>query len=313
MSAMRILVTGGAGCLGSSLAEHWLASGHTLFVLDNFATGSPEALPASPGVVLREGTVADADLVEDCFRRFEPTHVVHAAASYKDPSNWQEDAATNVLGAVNVARAALRFGAKRMVNLQTALCYGRPTQMPIPVTHPTAPTSSYGISKTAGEAYLLASCVPVVSLRLANVCGPRLAIGPIPTFYKRLKAGADCFCSDTIRDFLDMADFLELMDSAMQVNAPTGVFHGSTGEGRSIRAVYDLVAAHLGIEARDVRVVPPGEDDVPAVVLDPSETERRLGWRARVGFEDTIARQLRWYDANGVGKIRSHLATPGSK
>ena len=69
------------------------------------------------------------------------------------------------------------------------------------------------------------SGLPVVSFRLANICGPRLAIGPIPTFYKRLKAGQNCFCSDTIRDFLDMSDFLRLMESSLKENSPLGLFN----------------------------------------------------------------------------------------
>ena len=90
------------------------------------------------------------------------------------------------------------------------MCYGRPNNIPIPINHPTAPFTSYGISKTAGESYLLQSDLPVVSLRLANICGPRLAIGPIPTFYQRLKENKDCFCSETVRDFLDISDYILL-------------------------------------------------------------------------------------------------------
>src|SRR6185295_7585804 len=114
--------------------------------------------------------------------------------------------------------------------------------------------------------------------------GPRLAIGPIPTFYKRLKAGQKCFCSDTVRDFLDMSDFLSLMDLAVREAAPTGVYNVSTGEGHSIKDVFDEVVAYLGVKlAEPVPVVPPGADDVPAVVLDPSTTERAFGWKAGVG------------------------------
>jgi nucleoside-diphosphate-sugar epimerase len=182
--------------------------------------------------------------------------------------------------------------------------------VPIAVDQPTAPFTSYGISKTAGEAYLMQSGLPVVSLRLANICGPRLAIGPIPTFYKRLKAGQNCFCSDTTRDFLDMSDFFALIDQVLQPDAPTGVFNVSTGEGRSIHDVFLAVANYLGIAPPDVPVVPPGADDVPQVVLDPTATQLIFGWRAQVGFEETIANQLRWYDQHGITNIFSHLAAP---
>ena len=308
---MRILITGGAGCLGSNLLEHWLPSGHEILVVDNFATGKREVLPDTAGLTVMEGSVADEKMMRSVFDSFDPEFVVHSAASYKDPSDWTEDTATNVAGAVLTAKESLRKGVKRIVNFQTALCYGRPRTLPVPAEHSTAPFTSYGISKTAGEAYLLHSGLPVVSLRLANICGPRLAIGPIPTFYKRLKAGQSCFCSDTVRDFLDMIDFLSLMDLLLESpDFPTGAFNVSTGEGRSIKDVYDAVAKYLDIRPPEVPIVPPGSDDVPAMVLDPSETERKLGWRARVSFEETIDRQLRWYDAHGVTDVFSHLAQP---
>lgn len=307
---MRLLITGGAGCLGSNLVERLLPQGHRILVIDNFATGKREVVPRVDGLDVVEGSVANAALVDSCFKRFAPTHVIHSAAAYKDPSDWTEDTATNVQGAVNVAKAALAHGTPRIVNFQTALCYGRPAAVPIPVDAPTAPFTSYGISKTAGEAYLLNAGLPVVSLRLANICGPRLAIGPIPTFYKRLKAGQSCFCSDTVRDFLDMEDFFALMDAVLADDAPTGVFNVSTGHGSSIKEIFDAVARHLGIPDADAPVVPPGADDVPAVVLDPAATESAFGWKARYGFEETISRQLAWYDAHGVNDVYSHLAEP---
>ena len=312
MNSMRILITGGAGCLGSNLIEHWLPQGHEIFVIDNFATGKREVLPPIAGLTVVEGSIANAELVINCFEQFKPTHVIHSAAAYKNPNDWIEDTATNVLGTINVAQASLTHGVKRFVNFQTALCYGRPTQVPIPVNHPTAPFTSYGISKTAGESYLMQSGLPVVSLRLANICGPRLAIGPIPTFYKRLKAQQNCFCSDTVRDFIDMSDFLLLMDKLVSDHTVNGVFNVSTGEGHSIKDVFDAVAQYLGITPPNVPIMPVGVDDVPAVVLDPSHTEQMFGWKAQVSFPEIINRQLSWYDAHGVTDIYSHLVAPKS-
>jgi UDP-glucose 4-epimerase len=310
---MRLLITGGAGCLGSNLIEHYLPQGHDILVIDNFATGRREVLRELAGLRLVEGSVADRDLVERAFAGFAPTHVIHSAAAYKDPQDWREDAESNVTGTIHIVEAARQAGVRRFVNFQTALCYGRPDQVPIPVEHPTRPFTSYGISKTAGEAYLAISDLPWVSLRLANISGPRLAIGPIPTFYKRLKAGQGCFCTDSVRDFLDMEDFLDIMDLVLREDAPSGVFNVSTGEGRTIKEVFDAVAAYLGITpAEPVPVVPPGPDDVPAVVLDPARTTEVLGWRAKIGFAETIERMLRWYDAHGVSAIYSHLQAPAS-
>ena len=309
---MRILITGGAGCLGSNLIEHWLPQGHEIFVIDNFATGKREVVPAVRGLTVKSGSIADKALVDDSFSAFKPDVVIHSAAAYKDPDDWVEDAQTNVIGSAHVARASKAHAVKRLVNFQTALCYGRPQQLPIPATHPTAPFTSYGITKTAGEQFMLLSGVPTLSLRIANVTGPRLAIGPIPTFYKRLKAGQNCFCSDTSRDFLHMSDFLAFMDLAVKEEAPVGVFNLSTGEAHSIKEIFDLVTQYLALGDKDVPVVPPAADDVPIVSLDPSATCTAFGWKAQVGFADTIRRQLEWYDSYGISDVFSHLKAPAA-
>jgi len=310
---MRILITGGAGCLGSNLIEHWLPKGHQIFVIDNFATGKREVVPEVKGLNVCEGSIADPKLVEECFAVFKPEVVVHAAAAYKDPDDWVEDSLTNVIGSGHVARAAKTHGVSRLINFQTALCYGRPKQLPIPADHPTAPFTSYGISKTAGEQYMLLAGVPTLSLRIANVTGPRLAIGPIPTFYKRLKAGQKCFCSDTARDFLDMSDFLAFMDLAIAANAPVGVFNVASGEAHTIKEIFDLVGQHLDLPPVDVPIVPPAADDVPVVSLDAAETARKFGWVPKVSFKETISRQLAWYDEHGVTDVFSHLKAPASR
>lgn len=311
MTGLNLLITGGAGCLGSNLIEHLLPLGWNICVIDNFATGRREVVPPTSGLMVIEGDIANADLVDRVFDEFQPTHVVHSAASYKDPRNWLEDISTNVSGSANVVHASERHSVRKLVNFQTALCYGRPAEVPIRSDSQLSPFTSYGISKTAGEQYLLQAEVPTVSLRLANICGPRLAIGPIPTFYQRLKDGKDCFCSDTVRDFLHIDDFFSLMEIVMQDESPTGVFNVSTGEGHTILDVYREVSLYLGLEVQDVPVVPPGDDDVPAVVLEPSATERAFNWTAKVDFTETIHRQLDWYDKYGVSEVFSHLQHNG--
>ena len=307
---VRLLITGGAGCLGSSLVEHYLRAEVEICVVDAFVTGRRDNLPQNSGISIVEGSVADAGTVRAAFQQFRPTHVIHAAASYKNPSDWHGDASTNVLGSINVARSAEQVGVARLVNLQTALCYGRPQEIPIPVDHRLAPSSSYGVSKTAGEAAILASSLDVVSLRLANVCGPRLSIGPLPMFYKRLKSGQDCFATAAVRDFLDMSDFLKLVDIILREESPAGIYNVSSGEGHSIADVLHEVARVLEVGIPEVEPIPVGEDDVPQVVLDPSATVKALGWKAQVGFQEIIARQIAWYENHGTGEIYSHLADP---
>lgn len=309
---MRILITGGAGTLGSGLTERFLEAGHDVLVIDNFATGHRGSLPAThSNLTVVTGTIVDRTLVDTTFAGFKPTHVIHSAAAYKNPDDWIEDARTNVEGTIHVVNAAKAAGVRRFVNFHTALGYGRPASVPIPVDAPARPFTSYGISKQAGEAYLAMSGLPFVSLRLANVTGPRLAIGPIPTFYTRLKAGKGCFCSKTVRDFIDLDDFFAIMDLVMADDAPTGIYNVSTGTGHTIKEIFDLVVAHLGVQLKEpVPEVEPGADDVPAVVLDPSHTIATFGWQPRYGFEETIRRMLAWYDQHGVVAIYSHLKAP---
>jgi UDP-glucose 4-epimerase len=312
---MRILITGGAGCLGSGLTERFIGAGHEVLIIDNFATGQRGSLPDThPKMEIVTGSVVDRALVDATFQRFKPTHVIHSAAAYKDPDDWLEDTRTNVEGTINIVRASKAAGVLRVINFHTALGYGRPTHVPIPVDAPNRPFTSYGISKQAGENFLAMSGLPFVSLRLANVTGPRLAIGPIPTFYTRLKAGKGCFCSKTVRDFIDMEDFFSVIDIVMRPDAPTGIFNVSTGTGHTIKDIFDIVVDHLGVTLKEpVPEVEPGADDVPAVVLDPSHTIATLGWKPQYTFEQTIRRMLGWYDVHGVTAIFSHLKAPPTK
>ena len=108
-----------------------------------------------------------------------------------------------------------------------------------------------------------------------------------------------------------MEDFLSLMNKILIEDVPTGKYNISTGSSHSILQLFKVVAEYLGISLETMpEVVPPGPDDVPEVVLDPSQTEKLLGWRAKIGFEETIRRMLAWYDQFGVSAIYSHLQTP---
>lgn len=308
MKGAHLLITGGAGCLGANIAAWATSCGARVLAIDNFATGSPKSLEGMAGVELLEGSITNSALVEKAFAQFRPDYVIHAAAAYKDPSNWLEDISTNTCGTAIIIRACEDHGAKRLIYFQTALCYGIPRQIPIPVSEPLNPITSYGISKTAGENLLKLCKTPCASLRLANIVAPGLAIGPIPTFYKRLKEGKACFCTESVRDFLDIDDFLALLSMCLRNDAPTGIFNVSTGQGHSMRQVYDVVAQYLDIDAPEPPSAPCGADDIPAVVLDPRLTEQEFGWRAKISFAAMLAKMLKWYDQHGISNIYSHLA-----
>ena len=303
----KIFITGGAGCLGSNLFEKYILEGHEICLIDNFITGKREVVPELDNLKLIEGSISDYDLLRSSIENFKPEYVIHSAASYKDPKNFAEDVRTNINGTINLIEICLENNVKKIINFQTSLCYGKPKVLPIPINHSIDPFTSYGISKAAAENFLFLSELPVISLRLANICGPRLAIGPIPTFYKRLKNNQKCFCSDTVRDFLDIKDFFDLMDIVLFQDVPIGKYNISSGNGHSIKEIFKIVCEYLNLKNMDVPIMPVGEDDVKEVVLDPSETEKKLGWKSKISFNDTIKNQLSWYDNYGISEIFSHL------
>ncbi len=306
----RILITGGAGCLGSNLVEHLLIRNHEICILDNFETGSRANLPNSKSIKIIDGSICEISVVNNAFKNFKPQIVFHCAASYNDPNNWLKDIDTNIKGTANIAKAAEKLADCSIINLQTALCYGVPKRSPIPVNSPLAPFSSYGISKTAAELYLLESITPVISLRISNICSPRLSIGPIPTFYNSLKEDRDVYCTDAVRDFLDISDFLDLIDKILSSKTNQGVFNVSSGVGYSIKDVLKCISNYLEKPISEIREVEIGSDDVKEVILDSSMTEKIFNWKPKVDFVSTIEKQLDWYEKNGVNLKKSHLARP---
>lgn len=307
----RVLVTGGAGFLGANLVERLLGQGHAVAVIDNYATGRRDALQSHARLTVAEGSVADAALVDRVTAELKPTHVVHGAAAYKDPDAWAEDVASNVLGTANVVKAAQRAGVQRFVYLQTALGYGPTKQVPIPADHPLRPTTSYAISKVGGERYVAMSGLPWLSLRLANVYGPRNYTGPMPAFYKRLKAGQKCTIVRTRRDFIEVEDFLRLMDKVLVPGAPTGPFNVASGKDCTILEVYEKIHAALGLSAGEPPAVnDPGADDLASLLLDPSLTMTAFDWRPTVPLDVGVKKLVAWFDAHGVGETFTHLRMP---
>lgn len=302
---MKIFVTGIAGCLGSNLADRFLEMGHTVAGIDNFATGSKDYIANQKSIKFYEGSISDNDFLKQAIEDSNPEIIIHSAASYKDPNDFHEDINTNILGMINLVNHSLNIKVKKFINFQTALCYGIPDSTPISIDSSLKPFTSYGISKTAGEAYLINSDLSYVSLRLGNICGPRLSIGPIPTFYERLKDGKKCFCTDSIRDFLDFSDFMDFIDLSFKENIQ-GIFNLSTGKGNSIKEIYELVCDHFNIKDKTIEVREINKDDIKEVVLDPQEAFK-VGWKPKFSFKQIIKRQLKWYDNNSIDQIYSHL------
>src|SRR4051812_32830005 len=121
---MKVLITGGGGFIGSPLADRLLADGPEGLTVDNYATSRRDNLTPRDGLRIVEGSIADEAFFDAVMEDFKPDAVAHAAASYKDPDAWAEDARTNALGTAIVVKASERLGVKRFVYFQTALCYG---------------------------------------------------------------------------------------------------------------------------------------------------------------------------------------------
>jgi len=306
---MRVLITGGAGFIGSHLADRLLARGDEVLVIDNLATGKKENLSSNPKLEFVEDTIADRAVVEGLFERFAPDHVIHAAASYKDPNDWNEDVLTNALGSSYVVGAAVAREVKRLVYFQTALCYGLlPKEQPITLDHPLDPESSYAISKTAGEQYIQLSGIDYVSFRLANAYGPRNVSGPLPTFYQRLTAGKKCFVMDTRRDFIYIDDLVDLVLMALDGRGESGIYHASSGSDYSIKELFDLTVDALGITLDEpVEERPRGADDAYTILIDPSKTVATYGWRPETVLSQGVPRTVSWYTDRGVGETYTHL------
>jgi len=303
---VRLLVTGGAGTLGNHIIRHLYDLAESISVIDNFATSEISSIASLHKVKIFEGSVASQDIVKAAFRDSKPTHIIHLAASYKNPDDWEEDVATNILGMINLVREARVTGVEKFVNIQTVLCYGRPDSLPLPADAPLKPESSYAISKVAAELYLMNSTIPYVSLRLGSVISPGLSIGPIPNFFNNLMAGVPSKVTRSVRDFLDLEDFLDAFDLVLGKDSPEGVFNISSGRGVSMLEIHDAMSELLGKETSP-EVLDPKADDIPEIVLDPTGANTALGWVARVPLRESLNKCIESYKRDGIGEIYTHL------
>ena len=304
---MRVFITGGSGFIGSHLADRLLARNDKVMVIDNFETGRRDNLTRHPNLQQVEDTICNEEVMQRLMQSFKPDLVVHAAASYKDPENWVEDSKTNVAGTAIVCQAMQQANVKRIIYFQTALCYGlQPLEQPITLDHPILPRgSSYAISKTAGEDYIHLSGLNYVTFRLANAYGPRNISGPLPTFYKRLTSGHNCFVMDTRRDFIFIDDMIDCIMSAVDGHG-SGTYHISSGSDFSIQELFDATTAALGLEM-SVEVRERQPDDVYSILLDPSRTQKDFGWKTKVSLPEGVKQTIEYYESYGIEETFTHL------
>lgn len=313
---MRVFVTGGCGQIGSHVVELLIARGDDVLVIDNLATGRREHLSEHPRLRVIYDTIADKALVDARVAEFKPDVVVHTAASYKDPTDWYNDALTNCVGGSNVIAAAVANGVKRFIYFQTALCYGvKPLQQPIRLDHPRFPAnSSYAITKSANEDFLEISGLDFVTFRLANVVGPRNVSGPLPIFYQRLKDGKRCFVTTARRDFVFVKDLATAVIAACD-GTGHGAYHFSSGTDVAIIELYDAVVRAMGLTSYpepEVRELAP--DDAPSILLDPSRTFQDFGAITFTPLEATVRAAIDYFSVHGTLGEYTHLhqRTPAS-
>jgi UDP-glucose 4-epimerase len=306
---MRVLVTGGAGFVGSHLVDALLERGADVALLDH-RRRSPkpwvtEALRG--GASLHVADVRDLDAVRAAFEAARPEVVMHLAAqvdvrrSVADPAF---DAQVNVAGTVSVLEAARSAGAQRVLLASTAAAYGNPEHVPTAESEDIAPLSPYGTSKAAAEWYLEQYArlhgLSTVSLRMANVYGPRQdphgEAGVVAIFAgaraegRRVAVYGD---GRQTRDYIYVSDVVEAWVAAAESEV-TGALNLSTGVEVS---VLELVE-EIGLEC-ELEPARPGE--VARSCLDPSEARRVLGWSARVPLAEGLRRTL---DAVGAAQPR---------
>lgn len=308
---MRVLITGGAGFIGSNLADCLLKRGDEVFIIDDLSTGRKGNV--NENAVFCEGSIENGALVEDFFQKARPHVVVHAAASYKDQSAWQKDISVNVLGTANVTKSSIEHNVKRMIYFQTSLCYGHhPIEQPITLDHPIQPDNSYSISKTAAEQYIEMSGLDFISMRLANVYGPRNLSGPVPTFFHRLDNKQECFISDARRDFIFIDDLVEIVTMAIDGKGEKGHYHIGTGYDDSIETIFNHVANSMDLDFGQTEK--PSQmfgrfwDDVKTILIDPSKTLEVFGKIPDTPLEVGIPAAIDWYYKNGVVETYTHLS-----
>ena len=307
---MRILITGGLGFIGSHMADRLIEDGHDVFIIDNLETGrmenKNEKIPAENIFCNSIAYFDDCDMI---FERTKPNIVIHAAASYKNPGDWYEDCQTNVHGTVNVARCCQNTNTKRLVYLQTSLCYGPPiNNEPIKENQLVNPQNSYSITKTAAEQFIQPSGIDYISFRLSNVYGPRNLIGAIPAFYKNLISGTDSWIADTKRDFVYIDDLCTIVMAAIHGMGKNGVYNvPSYMPDYPIIDVYKSMANLMGIDEKEYTVQARGSDDVETILLDGSKLVDDFAMLPGTDLEEGLKKAIEWYKENGVGDTFTHL------
>jgi UDP-glucose 4-epimerase len=317
----RVLVTGGAGFVGSALVRRLIESGARVTVLDDLFTGRRDAVPT--GAEFIEGSVTDELLVRDLVKRH--TVVFHLAARniIASTANPRDDFATNIGGTLNVLLAARDSNVERVVYTSSASIYGNPRSIPINEDDRLVPLTPYAVSKLAGEHYCLAFYesygLPVAVVRYSNVYGPYQRpenpyCGVVSKFLIAAFAGQIlCIHGDggQTRDYTFVEDAVDAtLTAATHPRAEGEVFNVGTGVETSVN---DLAAAIGRASGRDVTIEHIDRRDIDNIrrrVVNIEKIRLMLRWSPQVALDRGLAETVRWFEDSGLLPTPAAPAAP---
>ncbi len=301
----KVLVTGGAGFIGSHVSEHLLDAGCEVVIVDDLSTGRRENVPGR--AAFYEVDITDREALREVFRREKPTVVDHHAAqinvrtSVEDPVR---DARINVLGMLEVLEASRLAGVRRIIFASSGgAVYGEPAAVPVGESHPPRPMSPYGAAKLAGEHYLgcIASMygIDAVSLRYGNVYGPRQdprgEAGVAAIFTERLLRGDPPLIfgdGKQTRDYVYVEDVARANVAALA--GGSGAYNIGTGREVSVLELLDAIR-HAAGSSMVPQHVEERAGEVRHIALDCSRAAGELGWRPGVDMEAGIEKTVAWH------------------
>lgn len=301
---MRVIVTGGAGFIGSHVAEAYRADGHEVLVIDDLSTGSEINLPSD--VEFAEADVASA-VIGSLFTAFAPDVVNHHAAQAsvaRSTSSPGVDLSINGVGTANVVAAAIESGARNLVHISSGgAIYGEPIRNPVDESHSVEPLSNYGRSKHVGELYVKALChqagLPFTILRYSNVYGPRQdpfgEAGVIAAWAHAMLLGEFCRLDGDgrqARDFVFVADVVSANRAALRTPLNDCVNIGS-GTEVTINELFETMA-RISSYREAPHSAPSRPGDVRRIHLDIGRARTRLDWGPSTDLYDGLRMTFDW-------------------
>ena len=307
---MKVLVTGGAGFIGSHVVDALVERGDRVLVLDDLSTGAREYV--NEAAEFRDLDIRTPEAAA-AVRQWRPDVVCHHAAQMSVSRSVREplfDASVNLVGGLNLLEAARVAGARFLFASTGGALYGDADILPTPETYPARPVSPYGVAKLSFEHYLhcyrIQHGLPYVALRYANVYGPRQnphgEAGVVAIFCLKLLADQQPIINGDgkqTRDLVHVADVVRANLLALDSDV-SGHFNAGTGRQVDVNQVFHLLAERIGVSPPEVHG-PPRPGDQRTSALDCRLIADELGWRPHItlehGLEDTAA----WFRARAEG------------